>query len=163
MEHRLIKRLRGFTLVELLVAMAIIAVLIGLAIGAISIAQRVSRDSQRRGALVELSAAVNAYYASRARYPNKSEISKSGGSPATQITVGSGAGSQAVRLSGVAVSSSGSQSTIDDTIYCYQKTTSGYILGALMEDGTVDVSQSTDQAAAASFSAANCSSSTNRI
>lgn len=115
------RKLSGFTLVELLVAMAIISVLIGLAVGAISLANRSSRDSQRRAAVFEVSAAINEYYGRTSAYP-------------TTITVQGNTiqvGNNTVNLSGPALPAAAT--TANGTAYCYSRTAGGYVLGAGLE------------------------------
>lgn len=50
------KNLKGFTLVELLVAMAIIGIILGLALFGIAAAQRNARDTARKAALQDINA-----------------------------------------------------------------------------------------------------------
>jgi len=63
------KRLSGFTLIEMLVVIMIIAVVIGLALPVYQGAQNQARRAQARNDLVQIVAAVNAYYAEYGRYP----------------------------------------------------------------------------------------------
>jgi prepilin-type N-terminal cleavage/methylation domain-containing protein len=60
--------LRGFTLVELLVVMAILAVLIALALYGIGFAMRRSRNTHRRAAVENMVIALGAYYSENRRY-----------------------------------------------------------------------------------------------
>jgi type IV pilus assembly protein PilE len=119
------KQFLGFTLVELLVAMAIIAVLIGLAIGAISLVQRVSRDSERRSAVSEVTAALNAYYGSNSRYPSSISMTTNG-----DIQVGT----LTVDLKGAAVGATTGDTTTIQTVYCYRLESDGYRVGAILEE-----------------------------
>jgi len=64
------QKLKGFTLVELLAAMAIIAILIGLAGFGISLALRNSRNSQRESTLNDVRLAITDYYTQSASYPS---------------------------------------------------------------------------------------------
>lgn len=156
------KKYSAFTLVELLVAMAIISVLIGLAIGAISVAQRVSRDSQRRGALQEISAYLGEYAASnQGRFPQR------GGAAGLRLNgndmlVGTGAAQKTIVLNGSAGAAASTNS--NQTRYCYYSsanvaTVEGYVLAAQMEDGVWDFSLSTDKVEVA---AAGGATATNR-
>jgi type IV pilus assembly protein PilE len=133
------RKFAGFTLVELLVAMAIIAVLIGLAVGAISIAQRVSRDNERRSAVQEITANLNAYYASNASYPIRGTGSNNVRRSGNNISVAS----LVVQLRGAAIASGSTSS--NGTRFCYARTTGGYVVGAQLEDGSYYVDQSTDR------------------
>jgi prepilin-type N-terminal cleavage/methylation domain-containing protein len=135
----------GFTLVELLVAMAIIAVLIGLAVGAISLVQRVSRDTQRRNAVAEINAQLNAYYGTNSRYPDSATAGSSDPTRirrvGTDIVVGTGV------VSPGGAASAGAATDTTQTQYCYELQTNGYLLGSLLEDGTWDITQSTSPTA----------------
>ena len=64
------KKLSGFTLVELLVAMAIIGVLIALAIYGVSAAQRAQRDTARKSASQDISVGIQDYYDRNSIYPD---------------------------------------------------------------------------------------------
>jgi prepilin-type N-terminal cleavage/methylation domain-containing protein len=65
-----IKGLReGFNLIELLVVMAIIAVLVGILIYTINAARLQQRNTQRRGIINTTKAALEAYYAKYKDYP----------------------------------------------------------------------------------------------
>lgn len=122
------KKRSAFTLVELLVSMAIIAVLIGMSIFGIAIAQRVLRDNQRRAAVQDVVAALNAYYSSNSRYPSSISVS------ANQVVVGT----STVELEGpTAAVSVGSETDASGTLYCYDLAEDGYLIGAWLEDGTV--------------------------
>jgi len=72
------KKLRAFTLTELLVVMAILGFLMTLSVAGIQFALRRSRDVQRQNIVVSLENGLNAYYASNQNYP---EETCSGGGP----------------------------------------------------------------------------------
>lgn len=125
------KKLRGFTLVELMVAMAIIAVLMGLAVFGIGTAQRILRDNQRRDALKNMAAIITAHYADKGDYPSAATIQNSG----VEVSFGTG---YVVPLTGPAKAkpaTGNSQTTTDSSVYCYAKDISGYRLGVQLEDG----------------------------
>lgn len=117
---------RAFTLVELMVAMAIIAVLMGLAAFGIAQALRTLRDDQRRNAVRDVETALNAYYADNAEYPAAITLS------VNQVTI---AANLVVPLEGVAKATGNTNPTADNTPYCYALTTDGYKIGAKLESG----------------------------
>ncbi len=59
----------GFTLVEVLVVMAIIAVLIGISVAGLGFAMRRSRNISRQSAMSNLDRALEAYYSDNLNYP----------------------------------------------------------------------------------------------
>lgn len=136
------KRLSAFTLVELLVAMAIISVLIGLAIGAISLTQRVSRDGERRSAVAEINAGLNAYYGSTATYPDKGASGSTSSNLLRRVGEDVVVGTITINLRGAARAQS--DTDVNGALYCYRKNTNGYLLGVLLEDGAWYTDQSTD-------------------
>jgi prepilin-type N-terminal cleavage/methylation domain-containing protein len=131
---------KAFTLVELLVTMAIIAVILGMTVFGISLAQRASRDAQRRNAVDDVGLALQSYFELNNSYPSTSEVTVSG----TSIQVGDplDKGALEVELKGViGVASGGLNNPTADltdtsgTEYCYELLQNGYILGALLENG----------------------------
>jgi prepilin-type N-terminal cleavage/methylation domain-containing protein len=118
---------KGFTLVELLVAMAIIAVLIGLAGFGVTLALRASRDAQREETLDSMRVAITDYLATNNQYPPTSAVSYANG----EITVGN----TSIPVSGNLVPvdlAEGSSSS--GTVYCYAVTPGGYALAAQLEN-----------------------------
>lgn len=61
--------LRGFTLVELMVAVAIILLMVSILVPSFMEARQTSRDRERIGDLAELEFAINAYFESTGEYP----------------------------------------------------------------------------------------------
>lgn len=64
-----LKKEKGFTLVELLVVLAIIGVLIALAVGGIRIVQEVNRDTQRKALVRDVQLALESYNEKENTYP----------------------------------------------------------------------------------------------
>jgi len=118
---------KAFTLVELMVAMAIIAVLIGMSVFGISTAQRVLRDNQRRDSVKNIAAALNSYYATNSSYP----ASITSASAGTQMQVATG---NLVPTAGILKVAS--TTTASQTRFCYSLVVDGYKLGTKLEDGT---------------------------
>lgn len=122
---------KGFTLVELMVAMAIVAVLIGLSVFGISTAQRVLRDNQRRDAVNDIAVLLNAYYAERQEYPSRINIAAAG----AQLVFANDT-TKVIPLNGIAKTATGiTASDATKTLYCYALTSTGYLLGVKLEDG----------------------------
>ncbi len=71
---KLFKRVskKGFTLVELLVVLAIVGILMGLAIGGIQIVQQVNRDTQRKALVRDIQLALESYQERNNKYPTGS-------------------------------------------------------------------------------------------
>jgi prepilin-type N-terminal cleavage/methylation domain-containing protein len=64
-----LRKQKGFTLVELLIVMAIIAVLVGITIAGLGFAMRRSRNIARMSAMTNLDRAVSSYYSDEREYP----------------------------------------------------------------------------------------------
>lgn len=71
-KHSFPLRIKGFTLVELLVVMSIIGVLAALAVGSFRTAQMRGRDATRKSDLKQISNALELFYADYNRYPSAS-------------------------------------------------------------------------------------------
>lgn len=69
--------LRGFTLLELMVVIAIIGILISISTAAYTSAQKKSRDSRRTGDLKSIQNAFEQYYADNSKYPLSSSCTVS--------------------------------------------------------------------------------------
>jgi len=66
---RLLKNKNGFTLVVLLVVLAIVGVLMGLAVGGIRIVQQVNRDTQRKALVRDIQLTLESYQERNNKYP----------------------------------------------------------------------------------------------
>ena len=66
------KKIRGFTLVELLVVMAILGILVALVAGNFRTAQIRGRDAKRKSDLKQLSNSLELFYADHGKYPSES-------------------------------------------------------------------------------------------
>jgi prepilin-type N-terminal cleavage/methylation domain-containing protein len=73
---------RGFTLLELLTAVAIIGILMGLLLTAVNVAKDSARRAKTKVELAEIVLAIKAYQAEYGRYP----IGPAGNGPATEVT-----------------------------------------------------------------------------
>jgi len=124
------KKLQGFTLVELLAAMAIIAILIGLAGFGISIALRNARDSDRRKIIDNMQLVVNDYFTRENEYPASAAVS--GSTIVFQDGTGTTIG-DAVPFDGN--SSPAASTDSKGTLYQYDDSTSGYLMCASLENG----------------------------
>ncbi len=70
--HSIMSQEDGFTLIELVVVMAIIAVLATLVVGAIKVARDIQTDTQRRSDVKNIRAGFEAWYAHNKSYPDTS-------------------------------------------------------------------------------------------
>ncbi len=130
------KRLRAFTLVELLVAMAIIAILIALAGFGVSLALRASRDSQRQEMVDNLRVGIADYLARENAYPK--DIVYDSGTNKFSLTPEPPSGNVIEIPVSENVTTPGSDTDSQTTRYCYSNEilgSDGYILGALLENG----------------------------
>jgi type II secretion system protein G len=60
---------RGFTMIEILVVMAIIGILAALSVGGFQTSQQKARDARRKSDLKQISLALEAYYNDKGEYP----------------------------------------------------------------------------------------------
>lgn len=72
---------RGFTLIEIMVTIAIIMVLSGFSVSAVMSAQRSNRDTIRKSDLSNIQAALQQYYTDQLFYPSLSPTGLTGGIP----------------------------------------------------------------------------------
>lgn len=122
------KKIPGFSLTEIIIVMAIIALLASLGIYGLSVAQRTSRDDERKIVASNISTAVDNYFRSNGFYPNSStDITWS----QNQVVVGSAT----IPLVGPKrYSATATDAT--KTRYFYQRDTRGYVLCTLLESGS---------------------------
>lgn len=69
MKKRRAPKQKGFTIVELLIVVVVIAILAAISLVAYTNIQQRARDSQRKADLKTISTAVNLYYADNGNYP----------------------------------------------------------------------------------------------
>lgn len=124
MLKKLFKKDHGaFTLIELMVVMAIIAILITLIIGAITVARRTTRDTQRRSNVQTIKTALEGYYAANKLYPDPDSTGTANAT--SSLTIINGLFTPALTLS---------DPLGDDGRICYvMKTASTYELRLLSE------------------------------
>jgi prepilin-type N-terminal cleavage/methylation domain-containing protein len=130
------KNVPAFTLVELIVVMAIIAVLVGLSITTV---QRSTRDTTRLSSLDAINLEVEAYNGSYGSYPTASQLAIDAAGTTLTITPVSGTAvtvtvAKAPKgfLNTSVATSVTSQTT---TNYCYSSAGSTYSLGVKLESG----------------------------
>lgn len=115
------KHIKAFTLVELMVAMSIIAILIGLSAFGIATAQRNLRDNQRRDKVKDVAAGLANYYTLNNSYPTATSFR-------TLM--------QTLSIPFEGVLTPGAATNASATQYCYAIVSDGYVLGAKIEGGT---------------------------
>lgn len=119
------KKSKAFTLIELMVAMGIIAVLITMSIFGITIVQRSLRNTQRRDTLESIKLALEAYYNDFGSYPSTSELVFT----STQVTIN---GNVIHDLKG-ASRASATATNSNSTRYCYIPQSGSYQLAVDLE------------------------------
>jgi prepilin-type N-terminal cleavage/methylation domain-containing protein len=153
------KKQKGFTLVELLVVLAIVGILLALAVGGIRIVQEVNRDTQRKALVRDVQLALESYQEKHNGYPTTQGISLtrdstkgvvvicaccSGGTCSCNSTCSGGEKVESKAAfdtspAGTASTSCGSfpttgpETTSGRFYYCYQGTAKAYILNILLE------------------------------
>lgn len=114
---------KGFTLVELLIVMAIVAVLIAISSYGIAIVQRNSRNSQRAQVANQFKVAVEKFYTNFGVYPDPvTDICVN--TTETSIVVRRGTFEEKVGYRNSVLTPSGDTSP-NHTAYCYSKTLNG--------------------------------------
>ncbi|MCS7317172.1 MAG: type II secretion system GspH family protein [Candidatus Dojkabacteria bacterium] len=133
---------KGFTILELIVAMAIIAVLATLGVAGISIVQRSARDAERRAVIEQIAALMEEFRGANGRYPEV--VGRVSSSNLTQLRIcatSACTSSRIIELKGSAVlfstNPTSGLSTPEGTVYCFTRTANGaaYSIGASLESG----------------------------
>lgn len=68
--RRMLKRDSGFTLMELMIVMVIMAILVAIAMGSYASSSKRGRDNRRKSDLRSLATALEAYYNDKGNYPS---------------------------------------------------------------------------------------------
>lgn len=132
---------RGFTLVEIIVAMAIIGILIGIAIYGISQALQESRDTQRRALADSVQKAVVIYQSKYQTLPTAVSVAYSTTTGKSTITVGTGTRTEVfefnykVNTTVPATETPTGAVNTDEANLCFRTATGSYAIGVKLESG----------------------------
>lgn len=129
------KSKKAFTLLELLVAMAVIAVLISLAVYGILQVQKNSRETQRRKALEDINIGINEYYSLYGEYPENITF------VGTEATIGSDPDKEIIvplKSAAKATASTNDPTTTKLTQYFFGSRDDGYQLAFCREDKGIE-------------------------
>lgn len=129
------KNKSAFTLLELLVAMAIIAVLLALAVFGILQVQKNSRETQRRKALEDVNIGIQDFYSRYGQYPSVAVFESEQVKICNDFSCSQ---QESVPLRGSARSNGSNPTTTNGTEYAYQLQSDGYQLGYCREDSEVE-------------------------
>jgi prepilin-type N-terminal cleavage/methylation domain-containing protein len=122
---------KAFTMVELIVAMMIVAVLMSLGLFGISQLQIAGRNSQRQAKLAEMKAKIEDYYRVKGKFPGLDTNFNWASSTVLNI------GDQVVTFDGPTKrATSGTTSRVEETYYYYSLERDGYRLCAKLESTT---------------------------
>ncbi len=129
------KKRKGFTLIELMVAMGIIAVLVTMSVVAIQIVQRSLRDTQRRDVLNTFNLWLTGYFNDNNMYPRRGDINFR----ADGIYY-SGGGSSELIVELTGATQADSETSASGTDYCFSypsgsNNAGSYRLGLKLESG----------------------------
>lgn len=120
---------KAFTLIELVVVMALIAILATLIIAAIVAARNAAADTQRRSNAHSVQTGLEAFYARQKSYPPAAA-----GLTAIVDAVNAG-GSNILPATGTSGALTDPAGAAGDVRYCYQPSGAGYLLGVSMGPG----------------------------
>lgn len=126
---------KAFTLVELLVAMAIIAILLGLSVVGITIVQQNARDTQRRSTVNSIEIALNGQIAGGTALPSAFTVAANAGNTTSAVYVSP---TTTITLSGSMVRGASpftNATSATQTNYCYGMSGSIYVVGVNLEGG----------------------------
>lgn len=135
---------KGFTLLELIIGMAIVAVLATLGIAGISVVQRSTRDTERRKTLEQINLQLEDMKGPLGRYPELVGRPTASTTNELRICAVSSCTNTVVRtieLKGSAVlfttNPSDGRTTSEGTVYCYTRTSNGsaFSVGVSLEGG----------------------------
>lgn len=141
---------KGFSLIEVIVVVAIIGVLTTLSVVGIGLLQRASRDAQRVKTLEDIKSEITRIQTQTGRIPAETDITWG---EEEIIIAGRNVEPRKVKVQGIAkpkggnesICSSTSESDSTGTVYCYKVEKDGYVLGADKESGVVDVGTSSSK------------------
>lgn len=126
---------KAFTLVELLVAMAIIAILLGLSVVGITIVQQNARDTQRRSTVNSIEIALNGRIAGGTALPADFTVATNAANTTSNVYLSA---TSSITLSGSMVRGASpftTDTTATVTDYCYGMSGSIYVVGVNLEGG----------------------------
>jgi prepilin-type N-terminal cleavage/methylation domain-containing protein len=131
---------KGFTLVELLVAMAIIAILIGMAVFGINVVQQNARDTQRRAAVSDIEIALNSEIVAGRTLNTSFDTALPLGAnqytgTAGSITIGSTVITLNAPLTRADDATAGIIRNSSTSDFCYAATGNTYVVGVALETG----------------------------
>lgn len=129
---RPLKRIDGFTLAEVMVVLAIVAIMATIAVFGVNFAQSYSREQNRLNKAGEIATAVDAYLRDRGRLPSMAGAAASLVWQENQVTIGS----RTVDLPGYLRYISSGATTSNETRYLYLVDSSGYVVCVQQESGT---------------------------
>ena len=129
---------KAFTLVELLVAMAIIAILLGLSVVGITIVQQNARDTQRRAKVSDMEIAITGQLVSQQNLPYSFKTAVNLANTETAVYVSP---NLTIQLTGsLRREKNGAEFTMDTnssrTDYCYNIEGNLYVIGVALEGGS---------------------------
>lgn len=138
---------KGFSLIEMLVVVGIVAVVGVMSVTAIIYLQRSGRDAQRLKVLQDIKSEITRLQSQTGRVPKEDNFSW--GESEIIISL-SGTNPRIVETPGITSSKGGSdnvcsatiESDSNGTVYCFKIEPDGYILGADKENGVLDIGTS---------------------